>query len=221
MNSDFRLGLVAGLKSEARALASASPWPVAVAGGSADRAEAMARALAAAGATALISVGIAGALSPGLQPGMLVVADAVIGPDGLHMPVDTGLVAALGLPADVPTVRGLLAGSNTMVTTATAKQDLGRSTGALAVDMESHGVARAARALGLPFAVLRAIADPAERAVPPSAAVGMDAEGNTRPLAVMLALLKRPGDLPGLIALGRDAAIATATLKRLAVSLAG
>ena len=93
MNSDFRLGLVAGLKSEARALASASPWPVAVAGGSAERAEAMAHGLAAAGATALISVGIAGALIPGLQPGMLVVGDAVIGPDGLQMPVDADLVA--------------------------------------------------------------------------------------------------------------------------------
>ena len=221
MNSDFRLGLVAGLKSEASALASASPWPVAVAGGSAERAEAMARGLAAAGATALISVGIAGALIPGLQPGMLVVGDAVIGPDGLQMPVDAALVAALGLPANVRTVRGILAGSDTMVTSAAAKHELARRSGAIAVDMESHGVARAARALGLPFAVLRAIADPADRAVPPSAAVGMDAEGNTRPLAVMLALLKRPGDLPGLIALGRDAASATATLRRLAASLAG
>ena len=221
MNSDFRLGLVAGLKSEASALASASPWPVAVAGGSAERAEAMARGLAAAGATALISVGIAGALSPDLQPGMLVVADVVIDPEGLHMPVDAALVTALGLPANVRTVRGILAGSDTMVTSAAAKHELARRSGAIAVDMESHGVARAARALGLPFAVLRAIADPADRAVPPSAAVCMDAEGNTRPLAVMLALLKRPGDLPGLIALGRDAASATATLRRLAASLAG
>ena len=221
MPAHHRLGLVAGLKSEARALASASPWPVAVAGGSAARAEAMARALAEAGATALLSVGIAGALAPGLHPGTLVVGDAVIGPDGLAMPVDAALLATLGLPEQVAIVRGSIAGSDTMVTSAAAKQELARRSGALAVDMESHGVARAARELGLPFAVLRAIADPAERAVPPSAAVGMDAEGNTRPLAVMLALLKRPGDLPGLIALGRDAAKATATLKRLAASLSG
>ena len=39
--------------------------------------------------------------------------------------------------------------------------------------MESHIVAQLAARMRLPFAVLRVIADPAERAIPPAALVGM------------------------------------------------
>ena len=61
-----------------------------------------------------------------------------------------------------------------------APQKSGRchqATGAAAADMESHVVARLAAELGLPFAVLRVIADPAEREVPPAALAGMRADG--------------------------------------------
>jgi hopanoid-associated phosphorylase len=211
-----RLGFVAGLKAEARIFADASPWAVAVAGGSAVRAENMAHALAAAGAEALVSVGIAGALMPKLRPGTLVVADAVLAPDGTRHPTDLALAEKLGFPPGLIVVRGALAGSDVMVTTTRAKADLRDRTGAVAVDMESHGIAHAAAASGLPCLVLRAIADPAERAVPLAATLGMDQDGNMRPGAVARALLRRPGDLPGLLALARDTSAAMRTLRRLA-----
>jgi hopanoid-associated phosphorylase len=216
MGSGPRLGFVAGLKAEARIFADASPWPVAVAGGSAVRAENMAHALAASGAEVLVSVGIAGALLPTLRPGNLLVADAVLGPDGARYPTDLALAEKFGFPPGLIAVRGAIVGSDVMVTTVRAKADLRDRTGAMAVDMESHGVAHAAASSGLPCLVLRAIADPAERAVPLAATLGMDEEGNTRPAAVARALLGRPGDLPGLVALARDAGAAMRTLRRLA-----
>ena len=57
---------------------------------------------------------------------------------------------------------------------------------------------------GLPFAVLRVVLDPAHRTIPPSALAGAREDGETDPLAVVRALMKRPGDLPGLLRLAED-----------------
>ena len=81
------------------------------------------------------------------------------------------------------------------------------------VDMESGAVAKAARAAGLPFCVIRSVADPASRALPAAALAGLDAEGNARPLAVMAGLLRRPQDLPGLIRVGLDSQRALSALR--------
>jgi hypothetical protein len=64
--------------------------------------------------------------------------------------------------------------------------------------MESAVIARS----GIPFAVLRAVADTADETLPPAAAEGLDEAGNPAPWRVMRALLRRPGDLPGVIRMG-------------------
>ncbi len=66
----------------------------------------------------------------------------------------------------------------------------------LAVDMESHGAARFAENWGLPFAALRAIADPQHRALPPAAMVGMKPDGS----ADIKAVLRGAGPQPVAIA---------------------
>ena len=98
------------------------------------------------------------------------------------------------------------------MSTPAAKALLFASFGALAVDMESGAVAEACVRAGKPFAVLRAIADPAGRGIPALAMRGLGPEGETRPLAVAAGLLRRPGDLPALIRLGRDSQAALAAL---------
>jgi hypothetical protein len=87
---------------------------------------------------------------------------------------------------------------------APGKAALFAATGAAAVDMESAIVARAARRHGLPFAILRVIADPAHRPLPSAALVAMRADGEVDLAAVVGALLRDPGQLPALIRLALD-----------------
>jgi len=89
---------------------------------------------------------------------------------------------------------------------AAAKRALFATTAAQAIDLESGGVARVADLHGLPFAVVRAICDPAERDLPPAALVALDRAGAIGFLAVLRSVARRPGQIPGLLALGRDAA---------------
>jgi hopanoid-associated phosphorylase len=151
----------------------------------------------------IISIGIAGGLAPGLQVGQWVVADAVL-VDGEPMPTDpawTGrLVARLPEAA-----RGLLLGANAMVADATQKASLHSTTGALAVDMESHIVARVARRHHLPFAVARLVSDAAHHSLPPAARVGMKSDGIMDLPAVLRSLLAEPSQLPALIRTGLEA----------------
>jgi hypothetical protein len=92
------------------------------------------------------------------------------------------------------------------------KRRLHRDHGALAVDMESHGAARFAASYGLPFAALRAIADPQRRAVPEVAIAGFKPDGSADVLAVLRALSRRPGQLGGLIRTAFDARAGMAAL---------
>jgi len=94
-------------------------------------------------ASGIISIGIAGALAPGLQAGQWVVADAVL-VDGEPLPTDAMWTSRLA--ARLPeAARGLLLGANAMVMEATQKAALHSTTGAIVVDMESHIAARVAR----------------------------------------------------------------------------
>ncbi len=89
-----------------------------------------------------------------------------------------------------------------------AKRALFGATGAQAVDLESGAVASVAVAHGLPFAVVRAVCDPAERDLPPAALVALNPDGGIGLLAVLCSVVRRPGQIAGLLAVARDAALA-------------
>jgi predicted RND superfamily exporter protein len=63
-------------------------------------------------------------------------------------------------------IHGAIAGLTTIAAHPEAKRALHMSTGALAVDNESHVVASAAAARGLPMAAVRVIVDPFTRELP-------------------------------------------------------
>ena len=154
-------------------------------------------------ASGIISIGIAGALAPGLQVGQWVVADAVL-VDGEPMPIDPAWTSRLA--ARLPeAARGLLLGANAMVADATQKASLHSTTGALAVDMESHIVARVARRHRLPFAAARVVSDAAHRSLPPAVRVGMKSDGGMDLSAVLRSLLAEPSQLPALLRTGFEA----------------
>jgi len=186
---------------------------VEVGGGRPEGAEAAAERLVARGATALISFGLAGGLDPALSSGTLVIPTHVI-EHGHAYPADPSLAARFAARFGSPMPLHALS-ANTILATPTAKQAAHAATGAAIVDLESGAVARVAARHTLPFLVIRAVCDPADRALPPLALTALDAGGRITPARVLASLLRHPGQIPALLALARDAARARATLARL------
>ena len=89
-----------------------------------------------------------------------------------------------------------------------------------AIGCEKTAVQQVVRARRLPFMAIRAVADPAGRAVPWCALAGLSADGRTRPLPVLGRLCLRPWELPALIALARETARALESLRRLSAEAA-
>ncbi len=147
-------------------------------------------------AALVVSAGVCGALAPHLEPGAVVVPEAVIGPGGSRHATDAlpGL-ARSGTLLTVPAV----------VETPAAKARLWMETGALAVDMESAAVIEWARARGLPVAVIRGVSDAAAQAVPADLAALVEPAGRVSAGRALRTILARPRAIAGALALRRGA----------------
>jgi adenosylhomocysteine nucleosidase len=218
----MRVAAVTGLAAEARIARRAGLAAVA-SGGDAARTRAVIARLIADGATALVSFGICGGLDPALQPGCLLLPEAVRDEAGKRWAADrawhartAAALAAHGIAAR----HGDLLGADAIVASPARKAVLRRESGAIAADLESHHVARAAVEKGLPFLVLRAVADPAERALPPAALIELDASGRPALAAVLLSLARHPVQLPALLRVAIDTRHALRALDRAVIALA-
>jgi len=213
-----KLGILVGLRSEARTLARAYDTGVAaieISGARPELAQAGAKRLINLGCTHLLSYGLAGALAPNLRPGQLILPEAIITPSGIRADVmPSWHQAALGLLGELMPITNALAASDTAIALVADKAALAQRSGAVAVDMESHHLAVAAKDAGLPFLVIRVIADTATQVLPPAALVGVTPSGDTDLKAVLVSVLSHPTQIPALIGLGRAAAAAHRTLTR-------
>lgn len=279
------LGIVTGLKSEAKLLHGLKLACVST-GGQAREARRKIDRLIGEGATGLVSFGIAGALSPELKAGDLIVADVVANDIGeawqTHQPWLEALLSAIepirngGRSDDVPhhaaarrseghaaaaplwssgseppesapsvapvssvtsAVRpgpakdangagrgvrvGAVLGLDRLLSSPREKAEAFARRGALAIDMESHHVARAAGERGLPFIAVRAISDRADEALPAVMASFVDAEGQTKMSAVLAALILGRVGLGALLHAGAASRRAHQALLRCRGALAG
>ena len=164
------------------------------------------------GLRGIVSFGVAGGLSPQLPSGACVVATHVVcGSQRLPTNRDWTEKLAQTIPG---AVAGGLAGVSAPVAHPRAKRELFVKTGAIAVDMESHIVASVGLAQDVPFAAIRVVTDPAQRALPPSAIAAMRPNGTTDIGAMFRSVLKRPRDLLALVQTALDARAARASLVR-------
>jgi adenosylhomocysteine nucleosidase len=213
-------GAVTGLAAEAR-IARDAGLIAAAGAGTPEGTEQAIRSLIEQGVPGLVSFGIAGGLAPNLASGTLIAPAAVRGLDDEAHWVNVEWHARLtraAHAAGIPLVVGGILGAERIAPTAAEKARLHQATHAIAVDLESHRVARAAERTRLPFLVFRVIADPADRDLPPAALVPLTRSGHPSP-RVLGSIATKPGQLSALLALARETRSALAALRHAAVAL--
>jgi adenosylhomocysteine nucleosidase len=164
----------------------------------------------------VVSWGLCGGLDPRLRPGDLILGAEVVSDEGAvraDEAVTSSLAQRLG-GAGARVVIERLAASAAPVLTAAAKAELRRATGAAGVDMESLIAGQFALEQRAPFAILRAVADPAERDLPPLVLRAVDSDGGVDAAAIIKELIRSPTQFAGLRALAADSRAAFQALKR-------
>jgi len=218
------IGILCGMQAEALALGPLQDNPrvrVGVTGAEPERSLAEAERLADLGCAMLVSWGVAGGLDPTLRTGDLVLAGRIVTEGGDVYPITAYAAAgqrrasgAAPSPSGDSQAGPAILGLDRMVLGTAEKAVLFARTGAVAVDMESHRVARMAAMRGLPALVIRAVGDPAGRDLPGMVEGALTAEGRPRIGRVLAGLLAAPGALPALLRLRRETAAALACLRR-------
>lgn len=209
-----------------------TPVVLATAGIGPERAErATKRLLSASGGfriKTVLSLGYAGALKEGVKTGELVVVSNVLygswkgGPDGLiSYPCHSFLTEVSRKTAEENGFKTCLGDLLTVVDPIKRPEDkrqAGLLTGAVAVDMESAGVAAAAREAQVPFMALKVILDEVDEELKGTGLV--DEEGRVKLFTTFIYLLSHPWDIIYLKRLNRQAEQATGELTRFLPALA-
>jgi nucleoside phosphorylase len=149
---------------------------------------------------ALISFGVAGALTDGFMLGEIAIATAVTELHGARLDCDrelsqisSAVIDELGYPHRPATSLTVAH----VISDPADKARLHRETGAETVEMESFAIGRLATAAGVPFAVLRAISDLDETRLPDFSKFMHDYEISGRRVALHLAT--HPRDIAPLL----------------------
>jgi adenosylhomocysteine nucleosidase len=222
------VGVVAALEAEARRLGPRVRRPdglaylsdgalLAVSGMGCALAAIASQRLADAGVTALMSFGLAGGLDPGLRAGSIVLPSEVISLEG------AGFFTAaawrerfrLVIAKQHPVAAGKLLTSSQPLAAVADKAAAFRRTGAVAVDMESLGIAEVAAARSLPFIAVRVIVDTAADVLP-RAIMAASGEGQVDIRRLIRGLAAAPLDLIAVIRLARQFRSATRALAAVA-----
>jgi adenosylhomocysteine nucleosidase len=169
------------------------------------------------------NIGVSGGLAPDLKPGTVILGDRVLtggNQQGQYKAVYSPNVQLLNIlektlkQSGQPYKLGSLLCTPRPIASPDAKAAAYRETGALAVDMESAGAAEAARQAALPFFCIRVICDPADRRVEKKLFIGVDSQGNNRPLRLINPLIRQPWLLAQLLRMAWDFNQACASMRR-------
>jgi adenosylhomocysteine nucleosidase len=220
----FTIGFIAALAIECTSLRRHSPgaerWLVVRSGPGAARAEAAAGRALEAGAQLLVSWGLAGGLSAAVAPGTVVAPRRVLAHGTAPFAVDAAWHSRLAALAD-----GLAVDFGDLLTVAeplespAAKRAAASATSAVAVDMETAGIAAAASRARVPFVALRVVVDGVDDALPAGAESWIDEQGRRRVSAALRAAVDVRQWRP-LLKLAQRYRVASGALDRLAGALA-
>lgn len=220
----LKIAFIAALALESASLRRHLPrtpgWLVLQSGPGRERAARAAERAVEQGAGLLVSWGLAGGLADGLAPGSVLLPHQVVEAGGEPAPVDAAWHARIATAVGArPLEHGTLLTAPAAVESPAAKRAAAAATGAVAVDMESAGVAAAAARARVPFVVLRVVVDGVDDALPHGAERWIDGEGRTR-LAAALSAAVDVRQWRGLLTLAKRYRAASASLAELARALA-
>jgi len=201
---------VCGLAAEAR-VARAAGFPVVV--GAADRRRTTALVESSVSrVSCLVSFGLAGALAPELRVGEVIVSTDVIAANKRWWAGRQFRDRVADLARGIGARQGAVLGVEAILATAAQKSRAWNETRASAADLESDIVAALATSAGIPFVVVRAISDPAQRELPPAALLPLSEDGVPKLARVLASVLRRPNQITALIGLARDTRTALSAL---------
>jgi adenosylhomocysteine nucleosidase len=160
----------------------------------------------------MISFGVAGGLASHLRAGDWVVASS-IREERTVRPTDAVWSRKL-LGMVHGAIHAPIVGVDTPIAEPAKKRELHKTTGAAAVDMESHMVARVAAQHKLAFAALRVVVDAVHRVVPAAALINMRPDGRPNVSAMLRDVVARPSQLSPLARIAVDAFTARAAMNR-------
>jgi len=167
----------------------------------------------------VIGTGVAGALSGGLRPGDIVIADRALKSrtDSAHpeqvVSVDAAVVDFCREAihrAGLDSSTGAILSSSRVIPTTEEKRAAKQNSGAIVVDMESAAIALEAAARGVPFAIVRTVIDSLDDEI--FGAEVADEMGRVKPLAAAGYLARNPGAFLKIPSMIRNLALATHSL---------
>jgi len=164
----------------------------------------------------LISFGVAGGLAPNLSPGTCIVGSEILSGTAWLL---TDHDWSQNLLQVIPNaIYGKIVGVSAPIPPK-AKHALHLNMGAVAIDMESHIVARIAAENNLPFAAIRVITNPVERPLPQVVWTTMRPNGTIDIGSLFYSLMKRPAEVGALARTAYDALAAYARLRHVCRAL--
>jgi adenosylhomocysteine nucleosidase len=152
----------------------------------------------------IISAGFAGALDDRLKQGDILIADTIVDADGAQLAIDFKLAV------------------DRVIRDTAEKRELGKRHGALAVDMESMGVARVCSSDKVRFLSVRVIVDTVDRTLPRDIDLLVNKKSTAGRLgAAAGAILRRPSSIKDMWQLKEDALVASERLAKFLVGVVG
>lgn len=166
----------------------------------------------------IVSFGIAGGMDPKLKSGSVLLPKAVVTDDGAVFQTDDTWRRSVAKNWPVAREQSRQLGVNKVIKSIDEKMQLFQATGAHALDMESHVIAAYAKKRGIPFLILRSIADSAKDTVPEIALAGMNKNGRATALSLLRKLIQRPSSLTQVAKLAYTSNTAMRALKKMPAS---
>jgi adenosylhomocysteine nucleosidase len=161
---------------------------------------------------------MAGGLDPTLGAGAILLPTDVLGPDGRIVNTEPGWRNRLttAVAAHAPVRGGRLLTTPRAVGSVADKAELFRTTGAVAVDMESAAIGEVAEQHQLPFMAVRVVVDSAADVLPRAVTAAADNEGHLQIWRLIGALALAPNEFAPLIRLARRYRAANRSLAAIA-----